>query len=280
MIAKDVPAAPHAVRLVVAYDGTHFHGFQRQPGVRTVQEAVERAAEPMAGRPVQVYGASRTDTGVHALYQVLAFDSERAIRTRGWMLGMNTRLPDDIRVQSATHCVPGYNPRFDSKSKRYRYLLQVGEAKNPLLRQRVWQLGHRRVDAANMAEAGKLLEGTHDFAAFRSADDTREGTIRTLFSVQVLAGFAGDPSLLAIEVHGNAFMKNMVRIIAGTLVAVGRGRIAVRDVPALLETGANRAHAGETAPAHGLTLAHVELGRLGLSTEGYETYPELAALSR
>ena len=105
--------------------------------------------------------------------------------------------------------------------KRYRYLLQLGEAKNPLLRNRAWQLGHVRVDPALMREAAQHLEGTHDFAAFRSADDTRLGTVRTLWSVAVLEGFADDSSLLAISVHGNAFMKNMVRILAGTLVAVG-----------------------------------------------------------
>ncbi len=273
MNREDVPPAAHGVRLVVAYDGSRFHGFQRQPGLRTVQGALERAAEPMTGRPPLVYGASRTDAGVHALHQVVAFGSDRPITARGWMLGMNTRLPDDIRVQSAAPCAPDYNPRFDSSSKRYRYLLELGEVKNPLLRHRTWQLGHRRVDVEAMAAAGKLLEGTHDFAAFRSADDTRESTVRTLFSVGVVSGFSGDPSLLSIEVHGNAFMKNMVRILAGTLVAVGRGRLKPHDMPRLLESGALRAHAGETAPAHGLTLVHVELGRSGIPVNTEDVYP-------
>ncbi len=277
MTSADVPPAAHGVRLIVAYDGTGFHGFQRQPGLRTVQEALERAVLPMTGRTPLVYGASRTDAGVHALYQVVAFDSDRDISPRGWMLGVNTRLPDDIRVQSAGLCPPGYNPRFDSTSKRYRYLLELGEVKNPLRRHRTWQLGHRKVDVDAMAEAGKLLEGTHDFAAFRSADDTREGTVRTLFSVDVVRNFGGDPSLVSIEVHGNAFMKNMVRIIAGTLVAVGRGRFKPSDMPRLLDQGAQRAHAGDTAPAQGLTLVHVELGRSGLPFDPSEMYPPQAS---
>ncbi len=257
-------AAPGAVRLVIAYDGTDFCGFQKQVGQRTVQAELERAAEQMAGHPVQVKAASRTDSGVHALGQVVAFDSRRAIPPRGWMLGLHAHLPDDIRVQSASLCEAGYNPRFDSLGKRYRYLLQLGEAKNPLLRNRAWQLGHLRVDPERMREAAQHLEGTHDFAAFRAADDERESTVRTLWSVAVLEGYADDPSLLAIMVHGNAFMKNMVRIIAGTLVAVGRGRFRPEDMLELLQPGADRTRAGETAPAHGLTLLHVELGRLAL----------------
>jgi tRNA pseudouridine38-40 synthase len=148
--------------------------------------------------------------------------------------------------------------------KRYRYLLQLGEAKNPLLRNRAWQLGHVRVDPALMREAAQHLEGTHDFAAFRSADDTRLGTVRTLWSVAVLEGFADDSSLLAISVHGNAFMKNMVRILAGTLVAVGKRRFPPSHMLELLSSGARTA-AGDTAPAHGLTLVEVELGRLALT---------------
>lgn len=260
----DTPGELHGVRLVLAYDGTDFCGFQKQSGQRTVQEDLERAAERMAGHPVQVKAASRTDSGVHALGQVVAFDSRRMIPARGWMLGLHAHLPDDIRVQSASLCEAGYNPRFDSLGKRYRYVIQLGEAKNPLLRRRAWQLGHIRVDPAAMREAAQHLEGTHDFAAFRSADDERKGTVRTLWSVAVLEGHADDPSLLAIVVHGNAFMKNMVRILAGTLVAVGRGRFRPSHMLDLLASGADRAHAGDTAPAHGLTLLDVELGRLAL----------------
>src|SRR5688572_25804129 len=127
--------AQFGVRLVVAYDGTDFHGFQLQaPGLRSVQGVLEEAAERMAGQPVRIRGAGRTDAGVHALGQVVAFDSARAVSDRGWMLGLNTYLPDDVRVQRADACAPGYNPRFDAVAKHYRYLVQVGEAKDPTLR--------------------------------------------------------------------------------------------------------------------------------------------------
>jgi tRNA pseudouridine38-40 synthase len=263
--ADQTAPALGAVRLVVAYDGSDFCGYQRQLGQRTVQAELEQAAARMTGHPVKMRAASRTDSGVHALGQVVAFDTPKRVLARGWMLGLNVQLPDDVRVQGAEAVVEGYDPRYDSLGKHYRYLLQLGEAKNPLLRLRAWQLGPLRVDAARMADAAQELLGTHDFAAFRSADDTRENTVRTLSSVTVSENFAGDPSLVAIDVHGNAFMKNMMRILTGTLLEAGRGKLTRTELAALLRPGAERADAGVTAPAHGLTLMSVKLGRIALS---------------
>ncbi|HTU63518.1 MAG TPA: hypothetical protein VMF89_33880, partial [Polyangiales bacterium] len=135
-------SASIGVRLVVAYDGSDFAGFQVQPERRTVQAALEDALFGMTGERTRMRGAGRTDAGVHALGQVVAFDSAFSnIPARGWMLGLNQRLPDDVRVQSAALCAPGYQPRFDAMGKHYRYLIQQGEARNPLLRKRAWQLG-------------------------------------------------------------------------------------------------------------------------------------------
>lgn len=260
--AEEAPGSLHGVRLVVAYDGTGFAGFQLQSGHRTVQGELERAIARMAGHPVRVRGASRTDSGVHALGQVVAFDVRRAIPARGWMLGLHGHLPPEIRVQQAASCAPGYQPRFDAAGKIYRYLIQTGEAKNPLLRHCAWQLGGGRVpDAARMRAAAALLAGTHDFRAFRQADDERENSVRTLWRVDVIEGFGSDANLIAIEVEGTAFMKNMVRILAGTLVDVGVGRIALDEVPRMLGPEAQRDFAGQTAPAHGLVLVQVRLGR-------------------
>ena len=253
------------VRLVVAYDGSDFCGFQLQPGQRTVQGDLETAIEAMAGHPVRIRGAGRTDSGVHALGQVIAFETAREIRERGWMLGLAAHLPDDIRVQSAASCEPGYQPRFDSLGKRYRYLIQQGEAKNPLLRKQAWQLGRPwKLDLVRMREAASALTGTHDFRAFRAADEVRIQTVRTIWSITLVEAFGGDPSLLAIEVHGNAFMKHMVRILSGTLVDIGNGRLPVTRLARMLGPEAQREHAGQTAPAHGLTMVGVELGRLAL----------------
>lgn len=274
------PDAPtlYGVRLVVAYDGTDFCGYQLQPNQRTVQGDLEHAAQQLAGHPVRMRGAGRTDSGVHALGQVVAFDSARKIRERGWVLGINQHLADDLRVQSATACEPGYDPRFDSLGKTYRYLLQLGEAKNPLLRNRAWQLGARKLDLFKMREAAALLVGTHDYRAFRASGDERPNTVRTLWAVDVLDNVGGDETLVAIEVRGTAFMKNMVRIIAGTLVDVGSGRLPVSGVSALLGPEAGRERAGQTAPAQGLTMVHVALGRKAL-TEREGAAAALALLS-
>ena len=273
----------HGVRITLAYDGTRFAGFQRQrpppdqTEVRTVQGVLEAAIARITGAPPGVRGASRTDAGVHAEGQVVAFDTERDLPPRRWLLAINRYLPDDVAVQAAAVCVPGYEPRFDAIDKTYRYLYHLGLARDPLLTHRAWQLARSGappdagaepyarsgpLDLDAMRAAAAQLLGTHDFRAFRAADDERANTVRTLHRVELLEGFHERPNLLALEVQGSAFMKNMVRIIAGTLLAVGRRKLMAADVPQLLGANAMRTRHMETAPPHGLTLLHVTLGRL------------------
>jgi tRNA pseudouridine38-40 synthase len=267
----DPAAALHGIRLTVAYDGGGFAGFAAQPGQRTVQGALAQAAERVCRHPVVVRGVSRTDSGVHALGQVAAFASTRALVPERWALALNRYLPDDVAVRDAAPCPPDYDPRFDARDKTYRYLFHLGHARHPLLRDRSWHVGSqlRRgphgealVDLTAMREACALLTGTHDFRAFRAAADTRESTLRTLMRLTLSEGYSGEPALLAFEVQGAAFMMNMVRILAGTLIDVGRGRLTPAQVAALLAPAADRRGAGMTAPAHGLTLVSVTLGRL------------------
>jgi tRNA pseudouridine38-40 synthase len=257
----------YGVRLTLAYDGTPFSGFQRQASVRTVQGELEAAAQRIAQAPVLTRGASRTDAGVHAEGQVVAFDTQRDLVPQRWLLALNRYLPPEIAVQDAIACEPGYDPRFDSLGKTYRYLFYLGLARDPLLRSRAWHLGRasRRsieLDLPAMRAAAAVLLGEHDFRAFRAADDMRENTVRTLARVDLLEEWAGRRQLLALEVEGNAFMKNMVRILAGTLRAVGRGKLSPVDVANMLGPEAVRHRHAETAPAHGLTLVQVRLGRL------------------
>lgn len=255
-------SALHGVCLRVAYDGTDFAGYQIQPGQRTVQNELERAVEKLAGHPVAVRAAGRTDAGVHALGQVVAFDSARLIADRGWKFGLEQHLPDDVRIQHSFQVPVGYNPRYDAQGKLYRYVMSRGMAQDPLMRNRVWHLGKlSKIDVDLMRRGARLLEGTHDYRAFRASDDPHTNTIRTLHSIDVREGHVAHPDLIAIEVHGTAFMKNMVRIIAGTLVAVARERISLSDLAKLFEPGAQRGDAGITAPAMGLTLVEVTLGR-------------------
>ncbi|UJR80301.1 tRNA pseudouridine(38-40) synthase TruA [Sandaracinus amylolyticus] len=255
----------HGVRLTIAYDGAGFAGWARQPGTRTVQGTLEAAIASMNGAPVELRGASRTDAGVHAMGQVAAFDAARTIEPRGWLRGLNAALPDDAAIVAAEACEAGYTPRFDTVDKTYRYLILRGDVRDPLLRGRAWFLGPRHggtsLDVGAMRAIAKRLEGTHDFRAFRSADDDRENTVRTIHEIAIHDGWGDEPRLVAIEVRGNAFMKNMVRILVGTLVEAGRGRLAERDAGTLIGADARRDDTGQTAPAHGLTLVSMRLGR-------------------
>jgi tRNA pseudouridine38-40 synthase len=259
------------VRLVLAYDGTDFAGFASQQGQRTVQGVVAAAATRVCRHEVVVRGASRTDAGVHAEGQVAAFASARELEPKRWRMALNRYLPADVAVREAACCEPSYEPRFDARDKTYRYLFNLAEVRNPLRRHYAWHLGRyaakrgRRglaLDLGAMRGACERLSGTHDFRAFRAAADTRAVTVRTLLRVSLQESYSGDPALLALEVQGNAFMLNMVRIIAGTLIDVGRGRLTLDRLSALLSAQGERNGAGMTAPAHGLTLVAVNLGRL------------------
>ncbi len=266
---SEPPVSLHGVRLVVAYDGADFAGWQEQPAQRTVQSVLEEAISSMAGHAVKVRGAGRTDSGVHAEGQVAAFDAVRLIPPRGWMLGINRLLPVDLAVRAAFECAPGYNPRYDALDKLYRYVLLLGDPRDPHWRGRAWHVarvhtdgdGSRRLDLDALRAGAARLVGTHDFGAFRAADDERAVTVRTIHDIQVLPTYLGHPDLLAIEVRGTAFLKQMVRILVGTLLEVGRGKRAPESLSALLVPGAARGSAGITAPAHGLTMVRVRLGK-------------------
>ncbi len=181
-------------------------------------------------------------------------------------------LPDDVAVVEARPCHRLYNPRFDSEKKLYRYVVAAGETRDPLLRRRAWYLGprfarrdvreRRRVvedyfDLDLMRDAAARLVGEHDFQAFRSSSDGREKTRRTLFRVDITSGHEGRADLLAIEVEGDAFMKNMVRILAGTLVDIARHHLEVSCIDAMLGPDGDRSQGGATAPPHGLTLQRI-----------------------
>lgn len=259
-----------SIRLRVAYDGFELAGWQRQPAQRTVQGELERAVSEVAGAPIEVRGASRTDAGVHAEGQVAAFDSPRELPLHGWVRALNGKLDPAIAVRDAEPCALGYKPRFDAIAKTYRYLLHLGAVPDPRWRRYAWHLGPRRTKAGQldldaMRDAARRLEGEHDFRAFRASGDERENTVRTLTRVAIVAGICERDDLIAVEVRGTAFMQHMIRILVGTLVDVGRGRTRPEEIDALLGPEASRAQAGETAPAWGLTLIEVELGREALA---------------
>ena len=243
--------------LRLAYDGTDFHGWQRQepPGIaplRTVQGELDRALAEVMQQPVTCQGASRTDAGVHAEAQVAAFSADCRVPITRLPAALNARLPEDMRVMGAWRVPDDFDPVSDALSKGYRYeiaRMQPLVARLPFDRRLVYPALHD-LDASRMRHAAAHLVGTHDFAAFAHAQHGRETTVRTIHACEVTAL---DGDRLAIDVSGNGFLYNMVRIVAGTLVEVGRGRIDPQAVPAILAS-CDRAQAGPTLPPNGLRL--------------------------
>lgn len=245
--------------LTIAYDGTAFHGWAAQRGARTVHEVVTGAIRAMDPRASEPRGASRTDAGVHADGQLAAFDTEKEIPMRGWVLGLNQHLPEDAAVRVARNVPAGYNPRFASQGKRYRYRLLLDRVRDPRHRDRAWRVADP-LDLDAMAREAAAIVGTHDFAAFRSAGDERDETTRTLTRVAIERE-TSDPRGVSVVVEGSAFLYNMVRIITGTLVDVGRGRLEP-GVFARALASKDRRVLGMTAPPDGLTLEHVQVAEI------------------
>lgn len=265
------------VLLSVAYDGRPFAGFAIQPSQRTVAGELLGALQAVDPAISEIRGASRTDAGVHAKDQRVAFDTAQRsekIPPRGWVLGLTRHLPREIAVRRAAFVPVGYTPRFDSLGKRYRYTLLLDPVRDPLLDGRVWRLDDLTgKGVANLLrDEAQCLVGTHDFRAFRSSADQRENTVRTIQSIDIIENGL-DPRLIYIDIRGTAFMHNMVRILAGTLVQTARGKLSPGAAGRALSSGL-RADAGITAPAEGLCLE-----RTFLNNEGEQAWPDGAQLS-
>lgn len=239
-------------RATVEYDGTEFFGFQAQPDARTVQGELEAALARLSGGIRQpVMGAGRTDAGVHATGQVIAFTYSGTLSATALMEALNGMLPPDVAISGLRRAPAGFNPRYAARYREYRYTIWNG-SRSPL-RERTSLWVRSALDVTAMAEAGQALEGRHDFSPFGGADPQ---PVRTVHRIRVRR----QGSTVTIDVRADAFLRGMVRRIVATLLAVGRGQLGASAVPGLLEAG-TPALGGAAAPARGLCLRRVVLGR-------------------
>jgi len=251
-------AETHGILLWIQFDGAEFAGFQRQAdGIRSVGGELEAAWLRRFDEEVAMRASSRTDAGVHARRMPVLVRTARPLPPKAAMFGLNACLPDDVKVTAAGAVPDDFDVRADAVGKRYLYRVCAGPARLPLWRRSAWLI-KGRLDVAAMREAASHLVGIHDFRAFRSAQCGAQSTVRHLHQVAV----HDSGEVATIEVDGNAFLHNMVRIIAGTLVGVGRHRFAPADVALMIDRG-DRGQAGQTAPAHGLCLDDVFYGPYG-----------------
>lgn len=238
------------VKATVAYDGTDYQGFQRQANGPTVQEALEAALEQITQQRVKVLAAGRTDAGVHAEGQVIAFDSAWRHGLSALERGTNAVLPPDIAVRGLVRIAPDFHPRYDAHSRRYRYTVYNARVRSPLAR-RTSLHWPGSLDVEAMRSATALLIGEQDLAAF-GRPTQGQVTVRRVIE----AGWMDRPPRLFFEIEANAFLFRMARSIVGTLLSVGRGRLSPAEFEAVLASR-DRNRAGQTAPAHGLCLIQV-----------------------
>lgn len=239
------------IQLIIEYDGTNYAGWQRQENALAVQQVLEERLSRLTKERIVLHGASRTDAGVHARGQSAHFDTLSRIPPEKFSFAVNTMLPEDIRVRLSREVPESFHARFSTRGKRYRYLFQVSPHSSPLNR-----LTHAHIiyplDEEIMREEARDLIGTHDFAAFAASGSVVRDTVRTIYRADV----ERDGEEIRLTVEGNGFLYNMVRIIAGTLVGVGNGKIERGAFRRAIQTG-NRLDLGVTAPAQGLTLMEV-----------------------
>lgn len=259
------------LRMTLAYDGTNYCGWQIQPNGVSLQQVVERALSQFTHEPVCVTASGRTDAGVHAMGQVISFETASTAPCHGFLHGLPVHLPDDIVVRDVEEVPSGFNARFDATRKWYRYVIHNSPIRLPFLRTAaLWQRSH--LNDVAMHEAACVLLGTHDFRCFETQWPNRSSSVRTIYrsSVSRMTGWpvwtrGRDSSqtgseradFICFDIEADGFLYNMVRAIVGTLIHVGRGRWSADDMRRILESG-DRSHAGETAPPHGLYLMQVD----------------------
>jgi tRNA pseudouridine38-40 synthase len=249
----------HHIKLTIAYDGSSFHGWQIQPGQPTIQGTIAEAASQITQEKIFIHGASRTDAGVHALAQVAHFKTQSVLSAAEFQRALNALLPPTIRIVAAEEVGPDFHSRWQAQGKTYRYRIWRGRVLPPFEYQRALHYSGP-LDEAVMAQAAREFEGEHDFTSFSassgSEDDDREReVVRAIYSSEIIR--EPDRDELTYVVRGRSFLRYMVRKIVGTLIEVGKGRLAPADIPQIFEAR-DRSCSGPTVPAEGLYLVSLE----------------------
>lgn len=239
------------IKLIIAYDGTDFSGWQVQPGKRTVQGEMTEAVSRVVGSKTSVHCSGRTDAGVHALGQVAHFQTDTSIPSKKIAEAVNSFLPDDITVKKTEEVCPEFHARFSAKSKLYCYRIFLSEIPDPFRQRYSWRFS-KELDTSLMAQEIKSLEGKHDFSAFRASGSSVKSSVREVYRSQVLKR----SDMVDVIMEANGFLYNMMRNVTGTLVEIGRGYFSPGSMQEIL-LGKDRKKAGPTAPPSGLFLLKV-----------------------
>jgi len=241
------------IKLTIEYDGTGYHGWQIQPNYPTIQGVLQEKIGVITGERISLIASGRTDAGVHALGQVANFRTDRRISLCAIKRGVNSLLPDDIAIRRAEAVSDDFHARFSAKSKLYEYRIFSSLVPSPIERKFSWHVS-RRLDLKGMRKAAQMLLGTHDFSSFRSAHSDNLNPVRTLMALEIRER---RNHMISIRMRADAFLKQMVRNVVGTLVDVGRGKMDPENLGEILDAR-DRTKAGMAAPPCGLFLIEVE----------------------
>lgn len=239
------------IKLIIEYHGKDFHGWQKQPNKLNIQGEIEQAIGSITGEEIELIGSGRTDSGVHSLGQVANFKTNSNLPIEKFAVAINSKLKKSIRIKSAEEVEERFHSRYSVHSKKYRYVINYSETGTAIYRELEYQFPFA-LDIAKMQKAVKYFEGEHDFAGFKASGTSSKNSVRKIFKAEVLP----KGERVYIELTGSGFLYNMVRIIAGTLLDVGMGKIEPEEIPAILESK-DRKRAGKTLPAVGLYLVEV-----------------------
>lgn len=238
--------------LTVAYDGTNYHGWQVQPNAMTVQEMLQTAVERILDHEVKIVAGARTDRGVHAMGQVINFQTEKGIALEGLAKGLNSLLPPDIRIRQARDVDESFHARYSARSKTYVYCILNDTFNSPFLVRYALHVPYS-LDLSSMRQTIKVIKGEHDFSAFKKKDEFYKNPVREVKR----AGLATRGRIVYVVIEATGFLRYMVRNIVGTLLLIGEGKIGQDEFKAILASG-ERERAGPTAPAHGLFLREIK----------------------